>query len=160
MCIYWMQMQFTVQENEGMKIISLEFSHSPVTLLLLYLVSRHSLNVCSLLLGNMSKRKQKILCGSVPQFCMCLQWKWNINKFTVTVILLFSKVRGLPEVSHNRCLHLFFHFRRDTPSSDKEELTLAFIWADSLTFRGKKTQTNAEIFWASTRQQQKCAGLS
>lgn len=68
-------MQFTVQENEGMKIISLEFSHSPVTLLLLYLVSRHSLNVCSLLLGNMTKEKQKILSVSLPQFCMCLQWK-------------------------------------------------------------------------------------
>lgn len=40
-----MQMQFMVQENEGMKIVSLEFSRSPVTFLLLYLVSRCSLNL-------------------------------------------------------------------------------------------------------------------
>lgn len=45
MCTYWMQMQFMVQENEGMKIVSLEFSRSPVTFLLLYLVSRCSLNL-------------------------------------------------------------------------------------------------------------------
>lgn len=63
----------------------------------------------------MSKGKQKILSGSVPQFCMCLQWKSNTNKFTVTVISLFSKEGGLPELSYNRCLDLFYHFRRDTP---------------------------------------------
>lgn len=38
-------MQFMVQENEGMKTISLEFSRLPATFLLLYLVSQCSLNL-------------------------------------------------------------------------------------------------------------------
>lgn len=63
-------MQFMIQENEGMKIISLEFSRSPVTFLLLYLVSRCSLNLfadyCWVICQQQKKKKgkHKILSGS------------------------------------------------------------------------------------------------
>lgn len=60
-----MRMQFMIQENEGMKIISLEFSHSLVTFLLLYLVSRCSLNLFVHYHWAICQKEDKIPTGSV-----------------------------------------------------------------------------------------------